>query len=406
MRKLIINFFILYFISLLSSCVNKSGEKHKIEQNSIKKKVELPYEIGLKEKLNHTENIPLSILGKQLKYIVLETSPDCLLRKIDHIVFTDNFIFISDFDALYKFGRDGSFIQKIGKTGRGPGEYRNVFTFALDKLQNKIYLYNWGIMQEYDFDGNYIKSLDVKKLVSTQYIIHNSDEFIFHIGNAPEYSNPIEYSLIVTDTNAKPIASFINYHKRKSKPGITIAKSPFYIFRGQLRFMEYSVDTLYTVVSDRLKPYAIFDLGRFKMNPDPLIPLDESGKNKVLKQLNNKIWIRDILEDTDYLYINLAYGFTDSLKLGIFNKHDKSIIYLNGSGFINDLDGGVRFWPKYIYNDRVLVDYVKAYDFKATFLDKTSPDFKEKYGEKYTKLINIADKLNDESNPVLMIMKR
>ena len=388
MRKLIVQLFILYFLFLLSSCLNKSGKKHKMQQSSIENKVELPYEIGLEEKLNKKEDISLNILSKQLKYVVLETSPDCLLRKINHIVFTEQFIFISDFDALYKFGRNGKFIQKIGKTGRGPGEYRNVFTFALDKLQNKIFLNNWGIMQEYDFDGNYIRALDVMNLNSVQYILINSDKFIFHIGNTPVYSNPIKYSLIITDTNVKPVVKFINHHKRKSKPGITIARSPLYIFQGQIRFMEYGCDTLYTVLSDILKPYAIFDLGSFKMNPDPLIPLDEAGRDKVLKQLSKKLWIQDIIEDNDYFYITLAYGFSDSLELGIFNKHDKSITFLNGNGFKNNLNGGFPFWPKYIYNDSILVDFVDAYDYKAAVSDKISCDLK------------------DESNPVLMILSR
>jgi len=385
-------------------------KKYKIKQYATDKKVELPYQIVLGENLNKTGDVPLSILSKQLKYIVLETTPDCLLRRIDHIVFTDNYIFISDFDALYKFGIDGKFIQKIGKTGHGPGEYRNVFTFAIDEPRNKIYLTNWGIIQEYNFAGNYIRSIKIRSIIpgfnSGQYIIQNSDKFIFHISNEPEYTNPIEYSLIVTDTNAIPIIKFKNHHKRKSKPGITILISPLYLFQGQVRFMEYCVDTLYTVLSDNLKPYAIFDLGRFKMNSDPSIPFQESGREKVLKQLSEKLRISNIKEDNDYLYINLVHGFTDSLKLGIFNKHDNNITFLNGRGFINDLDGGVNFWPRYIYKDSVLVDFVNAYHFKAVVSDKISHALKDKYGEKYTKLIHMVGKLKDESNPVLLILNR
>ncbi len=407
MRKLIIQLFMLYFL-LLSSCVNEGEKKHKIEQNTTDKKVELPYKIALGENLNKTEDVPLSVLSKQLKYIVLETTPDCLLRKIDHMVFTDKYIFISDFTALYKFGVDGKFIQKIGKTGRGPGEYRNVFTFAIDEPLNKIFLTNWGIFQEYDFAGNYIRSIKIKSIItgfnSIQYIIQNSDKFIFHLANELEYINPIEYSLIITDTNAIPVMKFKNHNKRKSKPGITIAKSPFYLFQGQLRFMEYGVDTLFTLQSDSLKPYAIFDLGRFKMNPDPIIPFEASESEKVLKQLSKKLRISDIIEDNDFLYIKLAYGFTDSLKLGIFNKHDNNITFLNKRGFINDLDGGVNFWPRYIYKDSVLVDYVNAYDFKTAVSDKISHALKDKYGEEYTKLIHMVGELKDESNPVLLIL--
>ena len=409
MRKLIIQLFMLYFL-LLSSCVNEGEKKHKIIQNTTDKKVELPYKIELGENLNKTEDIPLSVLSKQLKYIVLETTPDCLLRGIGHIVFTNNYIFISDFNALFKFDIDGKFIQKIGKTGRGPGEYRKVFTFAIDEPRNKIYLTNYGIIQEYDFNGNYIRSIKIRNIItgfnSNQYIIQNSDKFIFHLANEPEYINPIEYSLIVTDTNAIPIMKFRNHHKRKSKPGITMAtRSPLYLFQGQVRFMEYGADTMFTVQSDNLNPYAIFDLGRFKMNPDPIMPFEASDQEKVEKQLNEKLWIHIINEDNDYLYIKLEYGFSDSIKLGIFNKHDSNITFLNERGFINDLDGGIKFWPRYIYKDSVLVDYVNAYKFKAAVSDKISYALKDKYGEEYIKLIHMVGELKDESNPVLVIVQ-
>ena len=142
------------------------------------------------------------------------------------------------------------------------------------------------------------------------------------------------------------------------------------------------------------------------MNPDPSIPLREPGLSKGLEQLSKKLWIRDIKEDDDYMYIKMVYGLTDSLKLGIFNKHDNNITFLNGNGFTNDLDGGVNFWPRYIYKDSVLVDYVNAYDFKAAVSDKISRDMEDKYGKKYAKLIQIAGELKDESNPVLIAVNR
>ena len=91
--------------------------------------------------------------------------------------------------------------------------------------------------------------------------------------------------------------------------------------------------------------------------------------------------------------------------MGIFNKHDSNITFLNGRGFINDLDGGINFWPRYIFKDSILVDYVNAYDFKTSVSNKISNALKEKYGEEYTKLIHMVGELKDESNPVLVIVK-
>ena len=124
MRKLMIQLFMLYFL-LLSSCVNEGEKKHRIVQSAHDKKVGLSYQINIAEKLNNIEDVPLRILCKQLKYIALVTTPDCLLRKLDHIVFTNNFIFISDLDALYKFGSDGSFIQKRSEERRVGKECRS-----------------------------------------------------------------------------------------------------------------------------------------------------------------------------------------------------------------------------------------------------------------------------------------
>lgn len=157
--------------------------------------------------------------------------------------------------------------------------------------------------------------------------------------------------------------------------------------------MEFLNDTLFSVEEDQLKPYAIIKLGNWKMNSDP--PLKDK---KEFKDLESKLWIKGIIENEKFLFINTKFGFTDSLKICAFNKGSGELIVLKNSEFINDLDGGISFRSKYIFNDNLLVDYMDASVFmeKLSFIDREITD---------SKLSQLASQIKEEDNPILIIAK-
>ena len=87
--------------------------------------------------------LALSELGRELSYIPLETSELCLISNVTNLVFTKDYILITDSKELFQFSRSGKFLRKIGKLGKGPGEHGTFIKFAVDDSNEKeIFILN------------------------------------------------------------------------------------------------------------------------------------------------------------------------------------------------------------------------------------------------------------------------
>lgn len=76
------------------------------------------------------------------RFIPLETSGKCLIKEITKIVFADNRIFILDRpnkNALIFDGK-GTFVNTLGREGRGPGEHLDIWDMSYDEENNQIVL--------------------------------------------------------------------------------------------------------------------------------------------------------------------------------------------------------------------------------------------------------------------------
>ena len=150
--------------------------------------------------------------------------------------------------------------------------------------------------------------------------------------------------------------------------------------------MEFGTDTLYQLKNEEKTPYAIFSFGEYKMDIDPVINL--SMIREARKSPLGKIWIPEIVENKNFLFISFAVGITDRRMNAIFNKSTGTLTFLKDNGFVNDLKGGTLFWPEGITVDGMLLDYVDAFDLLKSVIPS-----------------ELRRKLIETSNPVLMLLK-
>ncbi len=116
--------------------------------------------IPIGQDIENTKELPVSLIAKEIQFVLLETNTNCLLdNDISKIEVFDNNIFISDYKYIFRFDLNGKYIQRIGKIGKGPGEYIKGFqTFLIDKQNKHLILFEFILdkMMVYDFDGNFI----------------------------------------------------------------------------------------------------------------------------------------------------------------------------------------------------------------------------------------------------------
>jgi hypothetical protein len=393
-------FLLFVIIASFPTCHNFSPEKEN-------KSADRPCLIDL-EKNFKTKSVLLSSIGKKIEYIPLETTPNSVLGSLNgvglslaKIIFSDSFIFISDGEKLLQFDMSGKFIKQIGTVGRGPGQYLEPINFCIDEKKRNIYIINGRSVMEFDFNGHY-KGSSQYEWPSVLFMPVDTGNFIFYISSFPVHTNNTVYSWYVTDLHCNPVSKLVNFHKRINVPGPRIGWTPLYSFNGNVHFMEFCADTLFFLKNGSPEPYALFNLGKMKMDPDPEATSDRRAD---FNRLNQLLWPRFINESDRCLFLTLWWGFSDSARYCVYNKQTLQTTFLKNNSFNNDIDGGPSFWPKYIYNDSILVDFIYADKFLKFINEKQSIRPKEKENRKPGQLEMLGKQLTETSNPVLIILK-
>lgn len=406
--------FLLFGIVLLLSCSNNSRNSL-ANDNRLIDSIKLPYFIDIEKQLRKEKSVSLSSIGKELEYIPLETTPNSMMGEILTIQFTTDYIFITAYpsNGLLQFDRKGKFIRIVGSRGRGPGEYRQISGFCLDQNTKKIYINScWSDCEilEYNFNGQFIRSFK-QPLDIDGFLVYDTIGFVFEVadyspsagGMIPggrDYSY-LENNLIITDFACKPLFKIKRNFMRYSN---FLTNGPaFYYFNSMVHFQQFGVDTLQFLKQKKLEPYAIFNLGKSKM--DPNLVFSQSNSEDVKKQIESDIWIRLVLENPDNLFTKISFGLSDSSKYCIYNKKTLETSLLKGTGIINDIDGGIKFWPKYVYGDSILVDYVNAYKLLEVIRRNSSSDAIKKNKINSIALDKVINNLTETSNPVLIVLK-
>ena len=151
--------YIFIIITLLISCRGHQEELNEIEAD---------YEVNL-DMLKNEGVASISSYFTSVKPIILETTEDNLIKSIDVVQITSDFIFILDrkFKKLYCFNKAGEFIRKIGRSGIGPGEFNNISDFTVAENDKLIFILDnyTSTIHQYKFSGEYISSINISNTI-------------------------------------------------------------------------------------------------------------------------------------------------------------------------------------------------------------------------------------------------
>jgi hypothetical protein len=346
-----------------------------------------PFHVNLERDIDNVSSIPLSYLGKSLEYIPLQTDSSCLIHTISALHVYDSIIFVGDYYlGLYVFDRRGKFLRKIGSQGRGPGEYNRLYDLAVDHKNKEVTILSGLEIFVYDFNGEFKR--DIKLGFPSHRLVLNKDNdiAILPFSYAKATDSPV-YSIYIL-TRQKKTKLKIAGTSNRVNGALTVPNSPVYMFNNALHFMEFGVDTLYRYDDGIKIPHVIFYPGDFKFPPDPTMA--------EVPEIDGKIWVSDVMESKEHLFIKIWWDLGDSISNCVFDKKTSEFTILEANGFINDIDGGARFWPMEISDDSVMVGYIDAYSLishsRSNNINNSSNlDF-------------IISKLTETSNPVIVVV--
>ena len=389
------------------------------------------YEIDIEGNVASIEPLNLSDYVDRVSYVLLKND-SVIIEGIRQIDFYQDFILVSDRKNCVLYDSKGNYLCRIGREGKGNGEYITVSNVKIGK--EKIYLQDYKDILIYDLKGKFLKKLhpevNAGVRVMKSWCIYQ-DSLIFC--QIPNYSGKEEFKACIFNECGKIIKSFKNYiflNRTSENINSYDEDADFYQFNGNNCFKERMNDTLFILNKKvDLEPICYFNLGSFSQ------PLSqrELGIFQMIKKIDNYIYIDNIYESASYLFIDCDFGNHSPAKkpiptekygaisnyyttkiLGIYNKNLKELFFslpalsddeLANNGLYNDFDGGSNFYPTKMINDSTFAMCIDAYLLKAHVTSEAFKNSIPKHPEKKKELEKLATNLNENDNPVLMLVK-
>ena len=406
---------ILLLLVLLCGCTHRNQQTESVEEVVVARDTV----IHLKDVLDLSEEVCLSEIADSVTYIPLETKPNCLLSNTLVFRFTNDVVMV----GTRLFDWNGNHIKAIGTRGQGVGEDPHLE--LLLKSKENYYTVGNKII-EYDRNGKY-----TGKEVSTYLLRSALDSSrvysLFRRAEASLAENSIvlyQYpdSLIWVNNDFK-----VNHVARVVENGNIkvggIAWNPIFRFFSEYKnktlFYNFYNDTVFSVSSNGLSPEWIIDLGEYKLPNEitlyKLAPLmREALRNRsvinsseLITKTDGKIAVSNVYESDHYLfffyYKNYYFAETrnlspQKLQLAIYDKQTKKLTNIKEARLIDDFHNGPKFFPTYGAFEEKLISTMWAYELKDYVEEHRSS------GKLSSRLIELADNLKNDDNPVLIVV--
>ena len=299
------------------------------------------------------------------------------------------------------FNKDGCFNKKIGSTGKGPGEYYSVNSFAIDYENKLIYILDAGRAAKilaYNFNGDFIYEFSNLELhgVFQKIAFLDNKLYLFEIFVA----GSSKYNWVEIDLQGKVISIKKNYIPHINTIA-TIFINPIYKYQNGIGYWNQYNDTIFRIENGKSSARFFFAKGDFRLPTDNTPKLDKYFRVSQILETEKYAWIMEINSPAaDVLILDKIKSFTRPA------DEDKIIKALHG--ITNDLDGGLNFIPISYFRekeDEYLIGRNDAYLLKNHVASEEFKNFIPTYPEKKKELERLANSLNENDNPVLMIVK-
>jgi hypothetical protein len=346
----------------------------------------------LKVDFSNTGKVKMSDLFSEIKYIPLETNPDCLIGYMHIAVFGKDIIIGSSTGAinggqgLYRFSDEGKFLNKIGILGRGPGEYSDYCDVCL--IGDTVFVLSTFTrnINCYTLNGVFLKNYHLNIDAPPKSIVQLNDKSYMISLSRP---SSMGY-LIKTDRNFNIKTGYI----KKLPLNGTPLPSMFQKTKNQIFYYYNYIDTIFDISQGYPVPSIKVDFGEYK------ISRERRAVNEEDNVIANKPNILYFTTSDQYLNLVIMYPFKSSTYTISYRISDG--IQSSWTELINDIDKGtLDRWPGFMSANNLVFNLMPT-----TILDRyKNMTNAEKSDPKNSGFVNMASKITPESNPVIMICK-
>lgn len=203
-----------------------------------------------------------------VKYVPLETTDSCLIGNIKDIHFVNNQFYVSDNRSVFVFSREGKFIGKVSRFGRGHGEYVNLTYFDVNKTNGEICIYDQGhgMVHIYTEKGDFLRNVRIEGIARDFAVLPNG-HFLFYtpdvipenyrgVWQTDENGNFVNQPVVLSDKCEKVVLMNNNLvHLNDSEIGLLgpMGFDNIYHVSTDTTYIAYTIETDFTIPRKILK---------------------------------------------------------------------------------------------------------------------------------------------------------
>lgn len=358
----------LVFIVLLLSCKDNLKQESMQEYRDTKGFEEITINSSKQSEIKESDFI------SHIDFIKLETVDESIIGKIDKIEMDDKYIYILDRRAaktLFVFEKNGKFVRKIGKKGKGPGEYGNIYDFVilddgriviLDLAKNKLLFYN---------NFNFTHSV---KLIKPIQSLTGEDSYLYF--KSLKIKNLNDNDLKIVDLNCKILKEDFPIPDN----GIDPVSLNYYFrrYNDSISFLKVWDNKIYRIKGEKILP-------KYYINFEDKNLTYEEANFLTSKEIKNKARLNSVLfENHRFMYFEFVEN-EKTLNRALYDKRNHKVKWSK----IMNYDVGRVYNRPYFSNNSVIVGIISW-----KVLEAMENDLKKELG---LTSVNITD------NPIITL---
>lgn len=346
----------------------------------------------------------LSEIASDIQYIPLQTVDSSLISRIDKVVIQGNNIYVNNGGTdIICFDKIGTFLGKLAKVGRGPGEYSFIQDFDISSDSKKLILLSNGKILLYNVNGNefaFSKSIDLYEGVLKISFIPGTDNIL--VSNGPWFGNETSLNLVINLDRDTLLSKQNCYTYEKVGSGFRATNDAIqYKLGDKVCFKEGFSDTIFYVnsKSDRISPHLILDShGTF---PPPKVRGDMEYAKAHAGEFSSVAIAYEVPRYIFYYYMYKSIRHKIIYDKVLNKKYELAL----ENAIVDDLDGGPKI-DLFMQNCTGTYFYtsVDAIIFKKHIQSDEYTNAAVKEQKKKVELIEIANSVKESDNPILVIV--
>jgi len=209
------------------------------------------------------DDVKNEIEFEDIRFIKLETNPDILLGNDIFLKISEDKIFILDKDyqkCVLCYSNDGIFLSKIGKKGKGPGEYVEIRDFIIknDEVEILSGAGAFSTINRYNLEGQFLGKIDISYAA---FSFENIFDDYYAIGTG--YNKSIHKNRIyILDKNGKEVDKLL---PNQTDIKIPVVENTFTNFGNTIYYRESFNNQVYSIEDFQLSVNYELDFGKYNI---------------------------------------------------------------------------------------------------------------------------------------------